>query len=108
LTYLWAESENSETAAGLRLKEELEGLTGFERDDKKMDALKPIRFLNKFHLELVDEDKDAAYYGETVQPGETDKVLLRWKLSDTDYRAIFGDLSARTVTPEELAEPEKP
>ena len=38
----------------------------------------------------------------------TDKVLLRWKLDDGQYRIIFGDLSIRNVTPEELAEFEKP
>ena len=29
---------------------------------------------------------------------------MRWKVSDKEYRAIFGDLRAETVTPERLAE----
>jgi hypothetical protein len=106
LTYLWAESENSETATALRLKEGLEGLAGLERDNKKMDALKPIRVLSKFYLELG--EKDPAYHGETAQPGEAEKVLLRWRLDDGQYRVIFGDLSARTVTTDQLAELEGP
>ena len=56
---------------------------------------------------LVKDNKDPAYYGETVKPGDTDKVLLRWKLDDGQYRVIFGDLSAKIVTPEELTELEK-
>jgi hypothetical protein len=31
-------------------------------------------------------------------------VLLRWKISDDQYRVIFGDLSAMNVTAEQLAE----
>jgi hypothetical protein len=57
---------------------------------------------------LVEENKDPAYYGETVGPDDTNKVLLRWKLDDGQYRVIFGDLSVRNVRPEELAELEKP
>jgi hypothetical protein len=102
LTYFWAESEKSETTAALRLKEELKGLTGLERDNKKLDALKPIRFLNKFYVELA--KKDSAYYGKIVTPKDADKVLLRWKISDNEYRVIYGDLHTETVTPEKLTE----
>jgi hypothetical protein len=105
LIYLWSESEKSETIAALRLKDELKELTGLERDNKKMDALKPIRFLNKFYIGLA--KKDSAYYGKTITPKDTDKILLRWKPSDNEYRVIFGDLHAETVTPEKLAELEK-
>ena len=102
LAYLWAESEKSETATALQLKEELKGLTGLERDNKKMDALKPIRFLNKFYIGLV--KKESQYYGKTVTPKDADKVLMRWKVSDNEYRVIFGDLHAETVSPAKLAE----
>jgi len=34
-------------------------------------------------------------------------MLLRWKISDNQYRVIFGDLTAADVTAEELAELEK-
>ena len=105
LTFLWAESEKSETTAALRLKEELKELIGLERDNKKMDALKPIRFLNKFYIGLA--KKDSAYYGKTVTPKDTDKVLMRWQVSDNEYRVIYGDLHAETVPPEKLAELEK-
>jgi hypothetical protein len=60
-----------------------------------------------FYKPLVEDKKDPAYYGETVTPKDADKVLLRWKLSNNEYRVIFGDLHAETVTPEKLAELEK-
>lgn len=62
---------------------------------------------NFFYKSLVGQGKEPAYYGETVEPDDTNKVLLRWKLSDSEYRVIFGDLHAETVSAEKLAELEK-
>jgi hypothetical protein len=104
-TYLWSESEKSETTAALRLKDELKELTGLDRDNKKINALKPIRFLCKFYARLASENP--VYYGKNITVKDTDKVLLRWKLSDNEYRVIYGDLHAETVSPERLAELEK-
>jgi hypothetical protein len=33
---------------------------------------------------------------------------MRWKVSDNEYRIIFGDLSVGSATTEELAELEQP
>jgi hypothetical protein len=60
-----------------------------------------------FYKTLVESKTDPAYYGKTVTPRDTDKVLMRWKLSDNEYRVIFGDLHAETVSPEKLAELEQ-
>ena len=35
------------------------------------------------------------------------KVLLRRRVSGSEYQVIFGDLHAQTVSPEKLAEIEK-
>jgi hypothetical protein len=51
-----------------------------------------------FYGRLVVEDKDVAYYGKIVTAQDTDKVLLRWKISDGRYRIIFGDLTVENVT----------
>jgi hypothetical protein len=102
LTYLWSEFQKSETPTALRVEKELKGLTGFDRDEKKMDALKPMRLLVKFYLGSA--KNDSAYYGKTVTPNDADEVLMRWKVSDSEYRVIFGDLHAETVSPEKLAE----
>jgi len=102
-------AEKSETPAALRLKEEIKGLTDEEimGSSKLVDFWMPIRGLAMFWYVLEDTKKDPAYYGKTVTPKDTDKVLLRWKVSDKEYRVIFGDLHAQTVTAEALAGLEK-
>jgi hypothetical protein len=96
--------EKSETPAAMRLKEEIKGLTDDEINNKLVDFLMPIRGLGRFYTWLEFDKKDRAYYGKTVAPEDADKVLMRWKVSDNEYRVIFGDLHAETVTPEKLAE----
>ena len=96
--------EKSETPAGMRLKEEIKGLTEDEISNKLVDFWMPIRGLSRFHIRLYFNDQGPAYYGKTVTPKDTDKVLMRWKVSDSEYRVIYGDLHAETVTPEKLAE----
>ena len=39
---------------------------------------------------------------------DIDAVLMRWKISDGEYRVIFGGLTTENITAEELAELEKP
>jgi hypothetical protein len=97
-------AEKSETPAAMRLKEEIKGLTDDEINNKLVDFLMPIRGPGRF-LDILEADKkDPVYYGKTVTPKDADKVLLRWKVSDNEYRVIYGDLHAETVTPEKLAE----
>jgi hypothetical protein len=96
--------EKSENPAAMRLKEEIKGLTEEEINNKLVDLLVPIRGLARFANVLQRDKKDPAYYGKTVTPKDADKVLLRWKVSDSEYRVIYGDLHAETVTPEKLAE----
>jgi hypothetical protein len=101
-------AEKSETPAALRLKQEIKGLTDKEKmGNKLVDFLMPIRGLDLFYTRLQWDKKDRAYYGKTVTPKDADKVLMRWKVSDGEYRVIFGDLHAETVSPEKLAELEK-
>ena len=57
-----------------------------------------------FYRTLTEENKEPLYYGETVEPGDSSEVLLRWKLDDDQYRVIFGDLHVETVTNEKLSE----
>jgi len=101
--YQWSEFEKSQTPAALRLKEEIKGLTEEEKANRLRDALMPMHCINGFYYELRRQKKDRSYYGETVTPKDADKVLMRWKVSDNEYRVIFGDLHAETVSPEKLA-----
>jgi hypothetical protein len=99
---------NSETPAALQLKEELKGLTEEEINNKLEDFLMPIRGLIGFCIGLERDKKELEYvlwkYGKPLTIKDADKVLLRWKVSDNEYRVIFGDLHAETVTPAKLAE----
>jgi hypothetical protein len=100
----WSAFEKSDTPTAMRLKEETKGLTKDEKADRLADTLMPMHGLGRFCIRLIREGKDSAYYGKIVTPKDADKVLLRWKVSDNEYRVIYGDLHAETVTPEKLAE----
>jgi hypothetical protein len=84
-----------------------EELTAEEITKITNDKTMPILTLADFYKTLVADEKEPAYYGKTVTPTDADKILLRWKLSDSEYRVIYGDLHAETVTPEKLAGLEK-
>jgi len=99
--------EKSQTPTALRLKDEMKGLTEEEKISRVRNAGKAVIQFILSYRGLVREKKDPAYYGKTVTPKDADKVLMRWKVSDSEYRVIFGDLHAQTVTPEKLAELEK-
>jgi len=82
-------------------------LSDDEKTKRNNDVLAPMTAFNWFYCDLVRNKKNPAYYGETVEPGDADKVLLRWRLDEGQYRVIFGDLMAKTVTAEELDKLEK-
>ena len=110
VTILRSAFEKSETPAAMRLKEEIKGLTEDEIENKLVDFLMPIQDLVKFcdqRLFWYDVGQ-LKYYGKTITPKDADKVLLRWnvseKVSDNEYRVIFGDLHAETVDADVLAE----
>ena len=75
-----------------------------KKTSEMMQTIAPVLLYNS----LIEENKEPVYYGKTVELGDADKVLMRWKLEEGLYRVIFGDLSVKTVTSEELAELEKP
>ena len=83
------------------------GLTEDEIANQLADFLMPIRGSAMFYSRLQSDEKEPAYYGKTVTSKDSDKVLMRWKVDDGQYRVIFGDLGIKTVTAEELAELER-
>ena len=58
-------------------------------------------------FKLTRRKKEPAYYGDTVTVSDSDKVLVRWKISKSRYRVIYGSLKAETVTKEKLDELER-
>ena len=79
------------------------------KDEKRQgqDKIYDIFFASAFYDKLVREKKDVAYYGDKITVEDSNKVLVQWKISDDKYRVVFGNLTRKTVTAEELAEPEK-
>jgi len=67
-----------------------------------MDIMRPLQSIGFFYMTLVTDKKEPVYYGESVGPDDADKVLLKWKVSDDHHRVIFGDLTAKEVTADEL------
>jgi len=84
-----------------------EDVTDTELETKMLDAIGPVYPIGLFYMTLVEDKKEPVYYGETVGPEDVEAVLLRWKINDSEYRVIFGDLSAMDVSAEKLAELEK-
>ncbi|MHC4457476.1 MAG: hypothetical protein ACYS0I_10365 [Planctomycetota bacterium] len=66
-----------------------------------------VFFASAYYSKLLREKKDPAYYGDTVTVEDSDKMLMRWRISDGQYRVVFGDLSRKNVSAEQLAELEK-
>ena len=54
-----------------------------------------------FYRQLLLEEREPEYFGATVKPGDSDAVLMRWKLDDHHWRVIYGDLRAETVPMDE-------
>lgn len=69
-----------------------------------MEFMAPIQSLGMFYMTLVQEKRDPAYYGDQVTPEDTDKVLLRWKLDNGQYRVVFGDLTVTEMEYDKLKE----
>jgi outer membrane lipoprotein-sorting protein len=94
-------------AAGLD-NDELDKLDQNLIMNKTMQITQPLQSPGFFYMMLMQEKKEPVYYGDTVTPEDTDAVLLRWKVSDNEYRIIFGDLSVGSATAEELSKLERP
>jgi len=50
---------------------------------------------------LAHQGKQVWYYGDSIDPEDSEAVLVQWKLSDGRYRVIFADLSTKAVSAEE-------
>lgn len=99
--------EDQGKQSNLEEQKEIEKIKNEMKKNAKMQLLSIVQSSCMFYGELVKEDKDPAYYGDTVTAEDANAVLIRWKISDDEYRVIFGDLTAEKVTAESLAELEK-
>jgi hypothetical protein len=60
-----------------------------------------------FYAKLTQNGNEPEYYGKDVKAGDANTVLMRWKISEGNYRVIYGDLSAENVTAEKLKQMEE-
>jgi hypothetical protein len=44
---------------------------------------------------LLDKGKEVFFYGQSIDPKNSNAILLQWKLSDSNYRVIFARNSFR-------------
>jgi len=51
----------------------------------------------RFYADLVEENKEAEYHGDKVTADDIDDELMRWRISDNEYRVVYGDLRVETV-----------
>ena len=77
------------------------GDPSFRIDDAKVSTLK---YGAQYYERLRADGKEAVYNGPAVTAADADKVLLRWKLDDNQYRVIFGDLRIANVAAAQLQE----
>ena len=96
--------KDSQTPEAQRLRSLMEQA----RDDEErarllVEPVMPIQMLGGFYGTLTQEQKEPAYHGKVVTPGDKALVLMRWKTGEDEYRVLFGDLHAETVDAETLA-----
>lgn len=85
-------------AAGLAIPPTAEQRLHGEKFRQVSEAFSGFAIFNR----VIRANPDVAYYGKTVGPNDSEKVLLRWKLEDGAYQIIFGDLHNEIVTEEQL------
>lgn len=94
----------SETPAAKKFREESAQIKSQdEQIAKTMEIARPMQSLVMFHMMLSQEQKEVAYHGGVVTPGDKALVLMRWKTAENEYRVIFGDLHPATVDADTLA-----
>ena len=77
------------------------GDPSFQIDDSQVSTLK---YGAQYFGTLQTEGKDPVYNGQTVTAADADKILLRWKMDNGQYRVILGDLQIKDVNAAQLAQ----
>ena len=89
------------------LKKKVNIIPGTEPNDQLRQGLmnEAIKLQGPFffYQKLTQEGKEPAYHGDKVTAEFGDSVLMRWKVADNQFRVIFGNLTVKTVSADELA-----
>ena len=96
---------SADTPAARQLREQLKNAGSPEAAAAlNQERLMKIMVMVTFTRMLGIQQAEPLYHGDVVTPANAQLPLMRWKLSDTQYQVIFGDLHTETVTPEALAQ----
>jgi hypothetical protein len=101
------ERSNADTEENKQIQQRIESLSEEEQQRLQKQTLPTMMGLSTFSTMMGTNNKGYAYHGEYVTPEDSDQVLMRWKISESEYRVIFGDLHAETISIETLKELEK-
>ena len=63
-----------------------------------------LQVTGRFFGDLFLEYEDVVYHGNVVTANDLELPLLRWKISDDEYRVLFGDLRIEDVSAADLSE----
>jgi hypothetical protein len=77
--------------------EKAESALGSNVSDEKTKELYRILSAIAFQQKLLSNKQKPAYFGQSVQPGDTEKVLWEWQLEDGKRRLVYGDLRVATM-----------
>jgi len=97
-------SDLSETTVGKELRDALGKKFGGNAPWPDNQQIFYLQMAIRFFTTLAIEDKEPAYHGDIVTAEFPNAVLMRWREGDGLYKVIFGDLSAKQVTADRLAE----
>lgn len=75
-----------------------------QRQKEKYDQINSLIPICQFYVQLLKDGCQPKYFGDKVTSQEKDKMLMRWKLSDSQYRVIYGDLRVENVSSKRLTE----
>ncbi|MFC1765918.1 hypothetical protein ACFL6U_28055 [Planctomycetota bacterium] len=92
----------SDLPGAVALREKVEAMTADQRSQFSMNRIPPLRGLEDFYKSLVKDRRDVVYHGKSVKPTDAHLPLLRWRATDRQYRVVFGDLHAETISQEQL------
>ncbi len=73
-------------------------------ESSKKRMLLDIFFASAFYDKLKRDKRNVEYRGDTVGRQDTDKMLMCWSESKGRHRVVFGDLTIRTLSSQQLAE----
>jgi hypothetical protein len=65
--------------------------------NEELEKFHSLNAACRFYSDLVQENRDVKYHGDKVTANDIDDELMRWRISDNEYRVIYGDLRAETI-----------